>query len=72
MSLTQRFKNLLADLSSELADVKLEAASLKKKLTALQDENALLMSRSGFRGGGSENSNLKKMGPEQQAKACEK
>ncbi|CUK22723.1 Uncharacterised protein [Achromobacter sp. 2789STDY5608615] len=36
------FKNLLADLSSELAHAKLEAASLKEKLAALQEENALL------------------------------
>lgn len=36
------FKNLLADLLSELADAKLEAASLKEKLVALQEENLLL------------------------------
>lgn len=29
------FKNLLADLSSELADVKLEAAALKERIAAL-------------------------------------
>jgi hypothetical protein len=36
------FKNLLADLSSELAGLKLEAASLKERIAALQDENVLL------------------------------
>ncbi len=36
------FKNLLADLSSELADVKLEAATLKGKIAVLQEENRLL------------------------------
>lgn len=36
------FKNLLADLSSELADAKLEAASLKEKLAASLEENIIL------------------------------
>ena len=36
------FKNLLADLSSELANLKLAAASLKEQIVALQEENALL------------------------------
>ena len=36
------FKNLLADLSSELADVKLEAAALKERLADLQEENRIL------------------------------
>jgi hypothetical protein len=36
------FKNLLADLYGELADVKLEAAALKEKLAAIQKENRLL------------------------------
>ena len=36
------FKSLLADLSNELADMKLEAAALKERLSALQGENALL------------------------------
>ena len=36
------FKNLLADLSNELADVKLEAAELKGKLVSLQEENRVL------------------------------
>jgi hypothetical protein len=36
------FKNLLADLSSELADMKLAAAGLKERIAQLQEENALL------------------------------
>ena len=36
------FKNLLADLTSELADIKLEAAALKITISTLQEENRLL------------------------------
>jgi uncharacterized coiled-coil protein SlyX len=38
------FKNVLAELMSELADAKLDAASLKEKLAALMEENLNLKS----------------------------
>lgn len=39
------FKNLLADLSGELADATLEAAALKEQVASLQEENRLLRSK---------------------------
>ena len=39
---TAEFKNVLADLVSELADAKLNAASLKEQIAALSEENRSL------------------------------
>jgi len=36
------FKNLLADLLSDLADLKLEAVGLKERIATLEEENAAL------------------------------